>query len=287
MKFKTELCALIISFLCFIGTVAIAFGQNQTRNPAVRPDGTQKDITISIIVDNYSYEKGFDQAWGFSCLVKGTEKTILFDTGPRNGPLLENMRKMNIKPKEVDMVVISHIHHDHTGGLQSFLEENHDVVVYLPKSFPSHFKEEVSASGAKVVEVAGPQKICDRVYSTGELEGSEMEQSLIISTDMGGIVIAGCSHPGIVQIVSMAKKVLKGDLVLAMGGFHLLSAFPGDGPSSQEIEKIVSDLKAHGVRYVGPTHCSGDEARSIFKKAYQKHYLEIGTGKVIMASDLR
>ena len=296
MRIKSRLVScLAISFVLLIGTFAIAFGQNEAKNPAVGPDRSQKGIEISILVDNYSCneglnnfcKEGLDPAWGLSCLVRGTEKTILFDTGPRNGPLPENMRKMNIKPEEVDVVVLSHIHHDHTGGLQRFLEENHDVIIYLPKSFPPDFKEGARASGAKVVEVTGPLKICALVYSTGELEGMEMEQSLVVRTDMGGIVIVGCSHPGIVEIVSMAKKVLKGDLVLAMGGFHLLSVFPGEGPSSQEIEKIVSDLKVHGVRYVGSTHCSGDEARGVFKNAYQKHYLDLGAGKVIMAKDLR
>ncbi len=282
---KSASC-LIISFVLFVTVFGIAFGQNEVRSPVVSPDRSQKGIEILVLIDNNPYKEGLDSAWGLSCLVRGTEKTILFDTGPWETLLLDNMRKMNITPKEVDVVVLSHIHKDHTGSLQGFLKENHDVIIYLPKSFPSHFKEEARASGAKVVEVTGPLKICDRVYSTGELEGFKEEQSLVVHTDMGGIVITGCAHPGIVDIVRIAKKIIKGDLVLAMGGFHLTSFF-GFGPSSREIEKIVSDFQDLGIRYVGPTHCSGNEARELFKKAYQKYYLDVGVGKVIMAKDLR
>ena len=283
---KSASC-LIISFVLFVTVLGVAFGQNKVRSPVVSPDRSQKGIEILVLIDNNPYKEGLDSAWGLSCLVRGTEKTILFDTGPWETPLLDNMRKMNITPKEVDVVVLSHIHKDHTGGLQGFLKENHDVIIYLPKSFPSHFKEEARASGAKVVEVTGPLKICDRVFSTGELEGFKEEQSLVVHTDTGGIVITGCAHPGIVDIVRIAKKIIKGDLVLAMGGFHLTSFFVGFGPSSREIEKIVSDFQDLGIRYVGSTHCSGNEARELFKKAYQKYYLDLGVGKVIMAKDLR
>ncbi len=104
---------------------------------------------------------------------------------------------------------------------------------------------------------------------------------------MGGIVITGCAHPGIVEILGKSKELIKDDLLLAMGGFHLqVGTFMGV-LSSSELEEIVSSFKDLGVRYVGPTHCSGNEAMELFKKTYQEQYLDLGVGKGIMVEDLK
>ena len=66
-----------------------------------------------------------------------------------------------------------------------------------------------------------------------------------------------------------------------MGGFHL------GGESKGTIEKIISDFKRLGVRYVGPCHCSGDTVRQMFKKAYQRNFIHIGVGAVITMDDLK
>ncbi|MGD2127440.1 MAG: MBL fold metallo-hydrolase [Desulfobacteraceae bacterium] len=278
---------LILLFVFLLTSLGAALGQSEVKDPAVKPDSSQKGIEISVVIDNIPYDEKLDNPWGFSCLVRGTEKTILFDTGPWDTHLLDNMRKMNIRPKEVDVVVLSHNHKDHTGGLQGFLKENHDVTVYLPKSFPEYFKEQAAASGAKVVEVGESLKICDRVYSTGEMEGFAEEQSLVVHSEKGTIVITGCAHPGIVSILSRAQEIAEGDLLLAMGGFHLTSGLLMGGPSSDELQEIVSSFKNLKVRYVGPTHCSGNEAMALFKKVYQEHYLKVGSGRVIYVNDLK
>jgi len=70
-----------------------------------------------------------------------------------------------------------------------------------------------------------------------------------------------------------------------MGGFHLQGSF-GE-VSTGEIETTVSNFKDLGVQYVGPTHCSGNEARRLFKEKYKEHYLDLGTGKVIMLKELK
>jgi 7,8-dihydropterin-6-yl-methyl-4-(beta-D-ribofuranosyl)aminobenzene 5'-phosphate synthase len=191
------------------------------------------------------------------------------------------MRKMNITPEEVGVVVLSHIHKDHRGGLQGFLKMNHDVIIYLPKTFPEKIKENYKASGATVFEVTKVLKICDRVYSTGVLEGLTQEQSLVIHSNSGGIVITGCSHPGLVKILKKPKDIINENIHLVMGGFHL------GYESSNEIETIVSSFKDIGVRYVGPAHCSGDQAKRFFKRIYQEQYIDVGVGKVISVKDLK
>jgi len=240
-----------------------------------------KDVNITVVYDNNPYKEGLQTSWGFSCLITGAEKTILFDTGGDGSVLLSNMEKLAIEPNSIDLVVLSHIHGDHTGGLDSFLEKNPSVTVYMPKSFPTKFKDNVQNAGAKIVEVQGSLNICENVYSTGQLGKLIREQSLIIRTDKGLVVITGCAHPGIVKIVSAVREQLKEDIVLVMGGFHLEWATKG------KLEKIISAFRKLGVRYAGPCHCSGDKARALFEKHFGKNYINIGAGKTIALADLQ
>ena len=240
-----------------------------------------KNLSITVSYDNNPYKERLTTAWGFSCVIRGTEKTILFDTGGDGSILLTNMEKLGISPKEIDLVALSHIHGDHVGGLPGFLRKNPEVVVYLPKSFPEGFKDEVKEYGAKIMEVQRPLKICEGVYSTGELGTWIKEQSLIIHTEKGLIVITGCAHPGIVKIVNEAKDLAKGDVLLVMGGFHL------GGESKGEIENIVSSFRKLGVSHVGPCHCSGDAARQLFKKEYGENFINVGVGRVVTMNDLK
>jgi 7,8-dihydropterin-6-yl-methyl-4-(beta-D-ribofuranosyl)aminobenzene 5'-phosphate synthase len=240
-----------------------------------------KNLSITVSYDNNPYKERLMTAWGFSCVIRGTDETILFDTGGDGSILLTNLKELGINPKEMDLVVLSHIHGDHVGGLSSFLEKNPEVVVYLPKSFPKGFKDGVKEYGTKIIEVQGPLKICEGVYSTGELGTWIKEQSLIIYTEKGLIVITGCAHPGIVKIVNKAKDLVKGDVLLVMGGFHL------GGESKGEIEKIISSFRKLGVSYVGPCHCSGDAARQLFKKEYGENFINVGVGRAITMNDLK
>jgi len=256
-------------------------GQIMNEETNAVPTHGVKKLTITVIYDNNPCKQGSETAWGFAASITGAEKTILFDTGGDGSLLLNNMQKSEIEPNSIDTVVLSHIHGDHTGGLGSFLEKNPNVTVYLPKSFPKRFKDGVQALGAKIVDVNEPMKICENVYSTGQLGEGMIEQSLIIRTGRGLIVITGCAHPGIEKIVNAAKDFLKENILLVMGGFHL--AWESKG----KIEKIISAFKQCHMRYVGPCHCSGDKARNLFEKHFGKNYINIGVGKVITLDELQ
>ena len=234
------------------------------------------DVSIEVIFDNYQYRKDLKASWGFSCAVRGAGKTILFDTGGDGAVLMDNMKKLKIDPKTIDAVVLSHAHKDHTGGLGAFLGQNADVEVYLPKSFSKEFKAKASRSGAKVIEVTDPHEICDGAWSTGEAGTDTVEESLVLRTDKGLIVITGCAHPGIVPIVEKAKGLFKGDdVLLAVGGFHLR------GESEVGLRKTINSFRDLGVHRVGSGHCSGDRTRELFRNEYKKGYIEIGVGAVI------
>jgi 7,8-dihydropterin-6-yl-methyl-4-(beta-D-ribofuranosyl)aminobenzene 5'-phosphate synthase len=88
------------------------------------------------------------------------------------------------------------------------------------------------------------------------------------------VIITGCAHPGVVNIIRVAKDVVPDDRVyLVMGGFHLA------GASSAQIESIIQELSQLSVENVAPCHCSGDETRRLFEESYGEGYLESGVGK--------
>jgi 7,8-dihydropterin-6-yl-methyl-4-(beta-D-ribofuranosyl)aminobenzene 5'-phosphate synthase len=240
-----------------------------------------KNLSITVIYDNNLYMQGLKTAWGFSCFIKGAEKNILFDTGGDGSILLSNMKKLSIDPGEIDLVILSHIHNDHVGGLHDFLEINPEVTIYIPASFPENFKRSISKYGAKAIDVRKPMEIVEGIYSTGELGTFIIEQSLIILTEKGMIVITGCAHPGIVTILSKAKDLFNKDILLATGGFHLASE------RESKIRNIISDIQELGVHYIAPCHCSGDLARNLFRKEFGKNYIEFGAGRVITLNEFK
>ena len=238
----------------------------------------KNQITITILYDNYVFGEGLKTDWGFSCIIKGTEKTILFDTGTSGNILFYNIKKLNVNPKDIELIALSHNHTDHTGGLLSFLGKNNKVSVYIPASFPESFFRKVKETKAEVIPVEKPIEICKDVFLTGKIGTQIIEQSLILNTSKGLIVITGCAHPGIVDIIKRAKEIINKKIYLVFGGFHLSSK------SEREVENIMSDFKDLEVINVGPTHCTGDKAIGLFKKAYGENFVQMGVGKVIHIS---
>ena len=94
----------------------------------------------------------------------------------------------------------------------------------------------------------------------------------MIHTTQGLVVLTGCAHPGVVDMVEKAREMLEDRVTLVMGGFHL------SGTSVERIGHIVADLKTLDVERVAPCHCSGDVARRTFKEAYGKHFIPAGLG---------
>ena len=266
------------------GSFMQAVSSGSGTNPLTRPVSDKPSPqmpTFTFVYDNNPYRKGLETAWGFSCIVKGTDKTVLFDTGGDGKVLLANMGKLGIAPREIDAVVISHIHGDHAGGLNSLLRENRRIVTYLPGSFPEPFRRDVEKQGAKADSVHGPVKICDDVYSTGELGTEPGEQSLVVHTAKGLIIVTGCAHPGIVGVVRMVRERFGGEVLLVLGGLHLTGSGKG------EIEAVITALKKLGVRHVAPCHCTGDTARMLFKQAFREGFIDSGVGTVIDTESLR
>jgi len=240
-----------------------------------------ENFKITVIYDNNTLSDKLKPEWGFACLVEGAEKNILFDTGGDGAVLMSNISELGINPGDIDLVVLSHAHWDHVGGLADFLKKNGDVTVYPLKSFSGQIKSITDKAGVRIIDVSGPMEICAGVFSTGTMGTDIEEQALILKTDSGGIVITGCAHPGVVEMTQKAKEIIGDDILLVMGGFHL------HNHSDSAIKSIIKEFHEMGVKYAAPCHCSGENARKLFKKDYQDNFIDIGAGKIILPEELR
>ncbi|MDY6988475.1 MAG: MBL fold metallo-hydrolase [Thermodesulfobacteriota bacterium] len=232
-------------------------------------------VRLTSVFNNVPFGDGLKTGWGYACLIEGMEKTVLFDTGADGHRLLFNMQRLGKKPEDVDIIVLSHIHHDHVGGLEALLALNPHVSVYVPASFPSSVKGSIRAHKAALVVVTGPMRIAPAVFTTGEMGRSIKEQALVLETAKGLVVVTGCAHPGVANVARLAKELHKEPLYCVMGGFHLSDA--GD----KTIRRIIEEMKSLGVRTVAPSHCTGEGARALFRAAWDADFFDGGLGAVV------
>ncbi|MGD9093147.1 MAG: MBL fold metallo-hydrolase [Anaerolineales bacterium] len=236
------------------------------------------DLTITILFDNHPYDPYLETAWGYAALVQTGVNNLLFDTGGNGTILLGNMHNLEIDPHIIERVILSHAHGDHTNGLITLLSNGSEPEVYLLSSFPDSFKRQVE-NLTTMIEVEQGIPIMGEMYTTGGLGHSILEQSLVIRTRRGLVVITGCAHPGIVEIIEGIRETYGEPVYLVMGGFHL------DGKSEDELTAIVDDFRRLGVEKVAPSHCTGGRAIVKFKEEYGGDFLMAGAGRVITLED--
>ncbi len=250
---------------------AAAAGSSDEKSRVVPPE--QMDLTV--VYDNYGFQPALGTAWGFSCLVEGLPETILFDTGGNGELLLANMNELRTRPEDIDILVLSHIHGDHTGGLEELLKEMDDGVVYTPYSFPASFRRKIERAGLAAEDVKNGIEFCPGARSTGVMGAGIKEQALVLDSPRGAVLITGCAHPGIVNMLERAAEITDDRVYLVLGGFHLASAGSG------RIKEIVESFRELGVEKVAPCHCSGDRTRELFREAYGTDFIAAGAGKVV------
>jgi 7,8-dihydropterin-6-yl-methyl-4-(beta-D-ribofuranosyl)aminobenzene 5'-phosphate synthase len=213
-------------------------------------------VKVTIVYDNEVSKEGLEAGWGFSSLIEAKNApAILFDTGADSPKLLHNMKELGIEPKGIGIIVISHAHGDHTGGLSGILEINKDAEIYVPASLRG------TIPGRRVTRVTGSLQISEEVFSTGELKG--IEQSLALKTNKGILVIVGCSHPGVGEIIDAASRW--GKVYGIIGGFH----------GFRDFDRLA------GLSLICPCHCT--QYKSEIKRLFADECLECGAGLVIEA----
>ena len=213
-------------------------------------------MKLTIVYDNKVCKKdiGLKSDWGFSCLIETEDEVVLFDTGARGDILLSNVEKLDIDPRIIGKIVISHEHWDHSGGLKALTPLVGDVELYrLGKKSPSE--------NMRLVSVEDSRKITEEVYTTGRLEGVVDEQSLILKGEKGWYVLVGCSHSGVEEILDAAKQC--GNIVGLVGGLHSFNNF-----------SILERLD-----FICPCHCTKHKRE--IKELHPQTYTEGGVGRVI------
>jgi 7,8-dihydropterin-6-yl-methyl-4-(beta-D-ribofuranosyl)aminobenzene 5'-phosphate synthase len=211
---------------------------------------------------------------GFAAWIEVGGKAVLFDTGGDSKTLGDNLRKSNLELREIAAAVISHDHGDHTGGLP--LLAGLHLNVYIPQS--SNREAVGGVPGLTLIPVDASRQILPGVWTTGQLTADYRgeliaEQALIVEYEDGLVVVTGCAHVGIVEIVKAAKALFpQKKIKLVAGGFHLRD-FPED-----KVKAISDAFKELGVEKVGPSHCTGGAAIELFKKEWKDDFVRFHLG---------
>ncbi len=256
-------------------------------------------MRIVTLIENTCDRQGLYKEHGLSLYIETRAHKILFDTGA-SGNFALNAQRLGVDLGSVDMAVLSHGHNDHSGGLASFFAVNDRAPVYLcPTAGEPHYSSEGTFIGlmpgllenerlcetydgqmigegltlftggsrkpAVPVDTAGLTVLRDGCFQPDDFSH---EQYLLIEEDGKKVLLSGCSHKGILNIVHWFKP----DVLI--GGFHFFKLKPD---SSQIAEAAQQLLSYPTVYYTG--HCTGAEQYAAMKKimADRLHYLSTGT----------
>jgi len=259
---------------------------------------------------------------GFSCLVtiekSGRTVRVLFDAGLTPDGLVENMRRLDISAREIDIIVLSHGHWDHTTGMDGLVAElgRTQVPVLIhpdfwsrrrvalpgrePIELPSTSRNALEGAGFEIVEQRQPSFLLDgSLLVTGEVDRTtEFEQGfpvhqayrqggwqpdpLILDDqalvarvrDRGLVVLTGCGHSGIVNILRYVRKLTGESRIHAVvGGFHL------SGPLFEKIVAPTCDaLAGFSPDYLVPAHCTGWRAAQAIAARLPEAFIQNSVG---------
>ncbi len=262
---------------------------------------------ITILYDAFSDSKEIVKDWGFAALIEHDGKRILFDTG-NNAEIFErNVKSLGVDLGKLDFAVISHRHSDHSTGLKYLLKVNPAVTIYVARegagmfggTLPISFLRPAASLPAKMRYFDGNYptdlptgKIFDSgnfilvdkltevvpgiflVPTTSKTPGTlELrELTLAIKGSQGLLLVDGCSHAGIEEILQAAATV-DSRFHIVFGGLHLVTT-PED-----QIDLLVANLKNKWkLEKIAPGHCTGEAAFLRLQKAYGEDYYYAGAG---------
>jgi metal-dependent hydrolase (beta-lactamase superfamily II)/predicted TIM-barrel fold metal-dependent hydrolase len=236
--------------------------------------GAAAGVRITYLYDNTTSAPGTKGDWGFACLVEANGRRVLFDTGANPEVLRANLAALRVDLGRLDALVFSHDHGDHTAGVAAL-----GARPGLPTFFPSTFSERTRAAFAaqqlKLTPADVPTEIVPGMMTGGRIGTAIPEHALVADSPQGLVVVVGCAHPGIADMLRSISTARGRQVHAVIGGFHLLQTPP------ERVAQIVSEIRAMGVAYVGPTHCTGDAAIERFRQAYAGRFIEGGVGRVV------
>jgi 7,8-dihydropterin-6-yl-methyl-4-(beta-D-ribofuranosyl)aminobenzene 5'-phosphate synthase len=234
-------------------------------------------MKIYILVEDTAKE-GFEPEHGLSVYFEKDNNKFIFDLGQSN-KFLKNALRLGINLNEADYLIFSHGHYDHTGGLKYFKVSNKIKIIAHPHclypkydgnryiGFPKYKNDWI------ILLKEEKTKLSKNVYFLGQIPGQRRshlgeyvkdgirckdflldDSALAITEKDKLIIIAGCAHSGIVNIVNYARKVFKAKEIIVIGGFHMLEY------SDKEIDDTIRELKNLNVVRIFPGHCTGKKA---------------------------
>ncbi|MDH4271450.1 MAG: MBL fold metallo-hydrolase [Candidatus Aminicenantes bacterium] len=246
-------------------------------------------LVLTVLYNNTSASDSVIADHGFSCLLEMGGHSYLFDAGRVPDKFMANVRGLGVDCSKVKKVIVSHIHDDHMGGIFELLASCVKPALYLPFSYPQSASEphtdrsdsdylallkRLKPSVSKIIQRKDGGEIGEGIYTTGMIEDQSYEQALLVPTTKGLVVLTGCAHPGILEIVKRARELMRQDVYFVMGGFHLTSTDPA------RVKTIARELRTL-TKYIGPCHCTGEKAEAIFKDVFKDDYVDIRAGMKI------
>ena len=265
-------------------------------------------MLIKVVIENTSAQ-GLPTEHGLCLWVEACRRRFFFDLG-QSALFAENAANMGIKAQDAEFVVVSHGHYDHGGGIPAFLSLNDGAPIYLhKKAFTKHYS--LKDGGAKYIGLAqdlqgngrirptdGVQSISDGITLFAGCSGNEYfspanirilkseggklvcddfchEQSLIIQEDECSVLLAGCAHSGILNIIAKAEEIIGKPITHVVAGMHLSGV-----ADHSFIEGLANALKAKNRIYY-TCHCTGVEAYNEMKSILGAQISHIATGDTI------
>lgn len=251
---------------------------------------------------------------GLSFYIETKKHKLLLDTGASETTLL-NAEKLGIDLTQVDTVILSHGHYDHSGGIMAFAKLNPMAKIYLQKSAGYDYyslkdnKEKYIGIDKDILELPQVQlldgnyrideelflftNVTGRKYWAksnlllkhkidGEFvqDGFEHEQCLVITEDNQHVLLSGCAHNGILNILEAYQMYFDKQPSMVISGFHLIKKEPYDSEEIQMIQETARELKKlETVFFTG--HCTGVEAFDIMKEIMKEQLVFVHSGMTV------